>query len=97
MIEQNEPARRLYESLGFERGRRLEVWTLAADVPAVDVRDVEPSPLGQPDLPWQREDASMPPGCERIEVDGGAAAIRCADGQVSIVQLRPTTRKRRGF
>ena len=73
VIEQNEPARRLYEQLGFVTRRTLEVWTLAAEVGAAEVRDVEPRPLGQPDLPWQREDASTPPGCERIEVDGGAA------------------------
>ena len=62
VIEQNEPAIRLYESLGFERTRRLEVWSLTADVPAVDVRDAEPSPVGEPDTPWQREDASLRPG-----------------------------------
>ena len=63
------------------------MWSLTADVPARDVRDAEPSPLGQPDTPWQREDASLRPGYERLEVDGGAAAIRCADGQVSMLQL----------
>ena len=52
------------------------------------MRDAEPSPPGEADTPWQREDASLRPGYERLEVDGGAAAIRCADGQVSILQLR---------
>ncbi len=87
VIEQNEPARRLYEQLGFVSRRNLEVWTLAAEVGAGEVRDVEPRPLGQPDLPWQREDASMPPGCERIEVDGGAALFRITRGTVGIGQL----------
>ena len=87
LIEHNEPARLLYEQLGFVTRRTLEVWTLAADVGAAEVRDVEPRPLGQRDLPWQREDASMPPGCERIEVDGGAALFRITKGNVGIGQL----------
>jgi ribosomal protein S18 acetylase RimI-like enzyme len=87
VIEQNEPARKLYEQLGFTTRRMLEVWTLAAEVEAGEVRDAEPQPLGQTDLPWQREDASMPPGCERIEVDGGAALFRVTKGTVGIGQL----------
>jgi ribosomal protein S18 acetylase RimI-like enzyme len=60
VLEQNDPARRLYEQLGFEARRVLEIWSLAADVGAGAVRDVEPAPLGQHDLPWQRADASLP-------------------------------------
>jgi len=87
VIEQNEPARRLYEQLGFVTRRMLEVWTLTAATEGGEVRDVEPRPLGQPDLPWQREDASMPSGCERIEVDGGAVLFRITKGIVGIGQL----------
>ena len=94
VIEQNEPARRLYEQLGFVSRRNLEVWTLAAEVGAGEVRDVEPRPLGQPDLPWQREDASMPPGCERIEVDGGAALFRITRGPVAASASSPHTTSR---
>jgi GNAT superfamily N-acetyltransferase len=75
VLEQNEPAIGLYESLGFERTRVLEVWTLP-ERPAVEARGAEPAPLGQRDLPWQREDASLPPGYERVEVDGGAMLFR---------------------
>jgi GNAT superfamily N-acetyltransferase len=75
VLEQNEPAIGLYESLGFERTRVLEVWSLPAQ-PAVEARSAEPAPLGQSDLPWQREDASLPPGYERVEVDGGAMLFR---------------------
>jgi ribosomal protein S18 acetylase RimI-like enzyme len=87
VIVENEPARRLYEQLGFESRRVLEVWSLSAEVEAGAVRDVEPAPLGQDDLPWQRGDASLPDGCERIEVDGGAALFRVRDGHVGVAQL----------
>ena len=75
VLEQNEGARRLYEALGFEAVRMLEIWT-AAETPHVEAQSVEPSPLGQPELPWQREDASLPPEYERLEVDGGAMLLR---------------------
>jgi ribosomal protein S18 acetylase RimI-like enzyme len=88
VIEQNEPAIRLYEDLGFERARILEVWSLDAGVPPAEVREAEPSPAGEQDLPWQRADASLRPGYERLEVDGGAAVIRGAGAVVSLLQLR---------
>jgi ribosomal protein S18 acetylase RimI-like enzyme len=87
VIEQNVPARKLYEELGFETRRVLEVWSLSAEVEAGPVRDVDAAPLGQDDLPWQRADASLPDGCERIEVDGGAALFRVTDGNVGVAQL----------
>ena len=74
VIEANEPAIKLYESLGFEKTRVLEVWKVEA--PPVEARTMERSALGQADLPWQRDDASLPPDCERIEVDGGAMVFR---------------------
>jgi GNAT superfamily N-acetyltransferase len=75
VIEQNEPAIKLYEDLGFERTRVLEVWSLP-EPPLVEALKVDASPLGQRDLPWQREDASLPPDYERYEVDGGAMLVR---------------------
>lgn len=39
-------------------------------------------------LRWQREDASLRPGYERLEVDGGAAVIRGSGGTISLLQLR---------
>jgi GNAT superfamily N-acetyltransferase len=83
VLEQNEPAIRLYESLGFERTRVLEVWSLP-EQPPVEARSVEPAPLGLSGLPWQREDASLPPGYERVEVDGGEMLFRGG----TILQLR---------
>jgi len=76
------------EDLGFERMRILEVWSLDAEAPPADVRTAEPAPAGEQDLPWQRADASLRPGYERLEVDGGAAVIRGGGGIVSLLQLR---------
>ena len=76
VIEENEPAITLYEALGFERTRVLEVWRVEA--PLVAAETVDQSVLGQTDLPWQREDASLPPDYERVEVDGGAMLFRGA-------------------
>jgi GNAT superfamily N-acetyltransferase len=74
VIEANEPAIKLYESLGFEKTRVLEVWRVEA--PLVPGTKAEQSLLGQSGLPWQREDASLPPDYERVEVDGGAMLFR---------------------
>ena len=76
VLEQNEPAIRLYEELGFERTRILEVWSVK-ETPLVEAQPAEPAPLGGEGLPWQREDASLPPGgYERLELDGGAVLVR---------------------
>ena len=74
VIEQNVPALRLYEDLGFVHTRILEVWSLEA--PEAPADRVEPAPLGQEGLPWQREDAGLPAEYERYEVDGGAMLLR---------------------
>jgi len=74
VIEANEPAIRLYESLGFEKTRVLEVWRVEA--PEVPAKRADRSTLGQADLPWQRDDASLPPDYERVEVEGGAMVLR---------------------
>jgi len=87
VIEQNEPALRLYETLGFERTRVLEVWSLREEVPETSARTVDPAPLGRPGLPWQRDDRSLPDNYERIEVDGGAALVRAGGAGVSVLQL----------
>ncbi|HZP72429.1 MAG TPA: GNAT family N-acetyltransferase [Gaiellaceae bacterium] len=75
VLEQNEPAIGLYERLGFERVRMLEVWS-AAETPHVEALSVDPAPLGQAYLPWQRDDPSLPADYERIEVDGGAMLFK---------------------
>jgi ribosomal protein S18 acetylase RimI-like enzyme len=75
VIEQNEPAIRLYEQLGFERTRLLEVWSVG-ETPFVEARAVDPAPLGQDGVPWQRADESLPAEYERLELDGGAVLLR---------------------
>jgi GNAT superfamily N-acetyltransferase len=78
VIESNEPARRLYERLGFTHTRLLEVWTLK-DAPLVEAQRVDPWPLGQPDVPWQRADESLPADYVRLELDGGAILLNGAN------------------
>ena len=87
VLEQNEPAIRLYEQLGFTRTRVLEIWSLTAELPAAEARRTEARPLGQTGLPWQRADASLPDGCELIEVEGAAALIRVNGARVGVAQL----------
>ena len=85
VLEQNEGAKRMYDDLGFDVTRLLEIWSLA-EVPRVRARRVRPAPLGQTDLPWQREDESLPDDYERWEVDGGAMLLR--GGNVLQLQAR---------
>lgn len=87
VLEQNEPAIRLYEQLGFVRTRVLEIWSLTAELPAAEARSTEARSLGQQGLPWQRADESLPEGCERVEVDGAAALIRVNGPRVGVAQL----------
>jgi GNAT superfamily N-acetyltransferase len=86
VIEQNEPAIKLYEKLGFVPTRLLEVWELA-EVPEVEARQADPAPLGQGDVPWQRADESLPADYERLEVDGGAMLIKGGN----VLQLQADT------
>jgi ribosomal protein S18 acetylase RimI-like enzyme len=87
VIEQNEPAIRLYRDLGFEQTRMLEIWMLNGEVPEAEARAVEPQPLGRSDVPWQSADESLPAGYERLEVDGGAMLFRRGPLGVTVLQL----------
>jgi ribosomal protein S18 acetylase RimI-like enzyme len=88
VLEQNEPAIALYRRLGFETTRLLEIWSLTAELPPADVREVDAQPLGQDDVPWQRSDASLPGGLIRLDAGEGAVMLRTAGPAVSVVQLR---------
>lgn len=88
VLEQNEPAIALYRRLGFETSRLLEVWSLAEELAAVEVKEVEPKPLGLDDLPWQRADGSLPPDAIRLDAGDGAVVLRAAGPAVSVLQLR---------
>ena len=47
VLEENEPAIRLYESLGFRHVRLLEVWSLSREVEPVQAQGAPPRPLCQ--------------------------------------------------
>ena len=95
VIEQNEAAYRLYEKLGYDLVRWVEVWTLSAELPHGSVRDV---PVEQAHArirelrterdPWQRSDATLAHYADArgIETNAGAAIFRVA-GAAQIVQL----------
>lgn len=85
VLESNEGAKRLYDDLGFEVTRLLEIWSLP-EVPRVRARRVRPAPLGQTDVPWQRDDESLSDDYERWEVDGGAMLLK--GGNVLQLQAR---------
>ena len=94
VLVQNEPAIRLYEKLGFEHVRELEVWSL-------DGAPGEALPASAEDAhawirehrsarePWQRADGTLArlSGLEGIAGEGGAAVARVTGGRVSILQL----------
>jgi ribosomal protein S18 acetylase RimI-like enzyme len=94
VLEQNVPAQALYERLGFEHVRDLEVWSLAAaggEAAEVDA-DVAHAWLRtrrtHPE-PWQRDDASLAalPDKRGLLVDGAAAVVRVRGGRVSVIQV----------
>jgi ribosomal protein S18 acetylase RimI-like enzyme len=87
VIEQNEPAIRLYDDLGFTETRMLELWTLTGALPPGGAWASEPRPLGQPDVPWQSADESLPADYERLDVDGGAILFRASAHGVHVIQL----------
>lgn len=87
VIDQNGPAIALYAQLGFETRRTLEVWTLTADVGAVEAKEVAAKSLGQVGLPWQRADDSLPPDTVCLAVGEGAVIVRVRGSMVSVFQL----------
>jgi ribosomal protein S18 acetylase RimI-like enzyme len=104
VLEQNEPARRLYGRLGFGQTRLLEIWTFPGSED--DARDAEEADLdealsvlaavrGAPE-PWQRAPATVARYREaddrtRALVHGdGAIVYRVADGRATVLQLAAT-------
>ena len=94
VLEQNEPARRLYERLGFERIRDLEVWSAPGgpgephEVDAAEAHAWLRSHREEPE-PWQRDDASIERLGETrgLMVEGAAALVRLSAGRVGVLQL----------
>jgi ribosomal protein S18 acetylase RimI-like enzyme len=96
VLVQNEPAIRLYEKLGFERVRELEVWTLESLVfQKHKVGSVAPeraqARIARERLerePWQRADESVAnyENVEALESDAGAVLYRRSGERVSLLQ-----------
>lgn len=100
VLVQNEPARRLYEQLGFEAVRELEIWEAEASntvllepdsVSGVAVEDAQRgiAALRTAPEPWQRADESLAhvDDLQGLAADGGAAVYPSAGGRASILQL----------
>jgi ribosomal protein S18 acetylase RimI-like enzyme len=94
VLEQNHPARELYERLGFERVRDLDVWSLPTgpgeprEADAAAAHAWLRAHRGDPE-PWQRDDASVAhlDDVRGLMVDGAAALVRVAGGRVGVLQL----------
>jgi ribosomal protein S18 acetylase RimI-like enzyme len=96
VLVQNEPAIRLYEKLGFERARDLEVWIL--DSVDSGGGPAERVTLGQAQErirreraerePWQRADETIAhlDEVEGLESEGGAVVFRSKGGLTSLLQ-----------
>ena len=91
VLVQNEPAVRLYERLGFEHVRGLEIWTLddlVSDrhkLPSLALADA----LGREERPpWQRADESIRhlEAVEAIGDERGALVYRVSAGVASLLQ-----------
>jgi ribosomal protein S18 acetylase RimI-like enzyme len=100
VLEQNEPAYRLYDELGFETTRWVDVWVLdrADGVSSARETDVDEAHARIRELrrgaePWQRADETLahartlePPPAGLV-ADGGAVVYRATPQAVSIVQI----------
>ena len=100
VLEQNQPARRLYEGLGFRHTRLLEIWTLPGGEGEAAAQEVDldtalaivRAARGAPE-PWQRAAATIDRYRERddrtraLGLDGGALVYRLADGRATLLQL----------
>jgi ribosomal protein S18 acetylase RimI-like enzyme len=106
VIEENVAARRLYEKLGYEHVRDLEVWSLGEISAQSNYLLPARATVAEANAwirehrrerePWQRSDATLArlqklePAPEALVVYGGAAVVRPADGRVSVVQVAAT-------
>jgi len=95
VIEQNEAAFRLYEKLGYEVERCVEVWTLSAELPQGSAREVPAEraharvrELRTAREPWQRADGTVAnlEDARGLETDGGAAVFRVSNA-AQVVQF----------
>jgi GNAT superfamily N-acetyltransferase len=95
VIEANEAAFRLYEKLGYELVRWVEVWSLSAEAPGDAAREVPAAEaharvreLRTVREPWQRADGTVANYADArgVATDDGAAVYRVG-GAVQLVQI----------
>jgi ribosomal protein S18 acetylase RimI-like enzyme len=96
VLVQNEPAIRLYEKLGFETVRELEVWTLDGLVFQKDKARSVPAEQAHARIraertwrePWQRSDETVAnvDQVEGLENERGAILFRRSGERVSLLQ-----------
>jgi GNAT superfamily N-acetyltransferase len=99
VITSNAPAIRLYEKLGYEHVRDVEIWELAAEPPASTAREASVAEahgrvraLRTAREPWQRADETLAHLLESgaligLVNDDGAAVVRTGGTQSSLDQL----------
>ncbi len=101
VIEGNAPALALYEKIGFEHVRHVDVWILDADPEAhggAADTDLEAAherirSVRGADEPWQRDDEtlarlrSLEPPLRALGDDGGAAIVRPTTVALSVIQI----------
>jgi len=95
VIVENSGAIALYEQLGYEHVRELEVWSLAgaAGGEANETDAAEAHAWIREHRverePWQRDDASLARAADArgLMVAGAAAVVRVVGGRVSVVQI----------
>jgi GNAT superfamily N-acetyltransferase len=107
VIEENVAARRLYEKLGYEHVRDLEVWSLEELIAQSNYLLPARATVAEANAwirqhrrerePWQRSDATLArlqelePEPQAIVVYGGAAVVRVTGERVSVVQIAATS------
>ena len=107
VIVENLAALRLYEKLGYEHVRDLEVWTLGELVAQSNYPLPARATVAEANAwirahraerePWQRSDATLArleelePAPEALAVYGGAAIVRRTEGRVSLLQIAATS------
>lgn len=101
VIEGNAPALALYEKIGFEHVRHVDVWILDADLEApggaadtdVDAAHERIRSRRRADEPWQRDDGTLArlrplePPLRALGDYGGAAIVRPTPMALSVIQI----------
>jgi len=93
VIRENERAIPLYERLGFERTRELEVWSLppaagrAEEIAVADAHAITRAGRTVRE-PWQRDDGTLAnlSDTRGLSAGQGAAVVRVAGGRTSLLQ-----------